>query len=182
MKQPTEIFEELLVLNAQSGDSKAFALLAKKWNDRVRRQIYWQVKNTEVSKDLTQDCWISISKSLPKLKDPRSFGSWILRIAHNKSIDWVRRNAKVITVDNEETFDALIDDQSSSGSDLVDSLRVAMKDLTEDQRMILRMHYLQGLSIVEIGEVLHISLGTVKSRLFRAREHLKILIKSRYER
>ena len=174
-RNANQVFDELLVVNAQAGDRRAFGLLAAKWNATLRRQIYWKVRDLDIAQDLTQECWIAVARGLHKLKDPTKFPSWVGRIASNKATDWLRKNRRHPTQELREGDQ--IEDDDKQAVDMMAALRLAMSRLPLSQVEILRWHYLEEMGIVEIGDLLGVPEGTVKSRLFRAREHLKTIIR-----
>ncbi len=180
MESANQVFEELLVLNAQNGDTQAINLLVKRWNGRIRNQIYRHTQNAEVSGDISQEVWIAIFKGIDKLEDVRKFGVWALSIASRKAIDWIRKTQ----VDRKrENIREMVASEMAEASDtderdmLIKHLRAALKTLPEEQRLILSLYYLESLSVPDIAEVLNVPNGTVKSRLYYARENLKQIIK-----
>ncbi len=178
MTSPEKIFDELLVLNTQKGDAKAFDLLVRRWHQRIVRQIRWRVGDQEVAKDLAQDCWVAVAKDIRKLRVTASFGSWILRMANNKSVDWLRKQKG-----RESTSDDPPDDGATATDreELLSQMERAIAGLPTDQKLILRLHYLEGMGLREMAGIMGIPHGTVKSRLFRARENLKQLINQYHE-
>jgi len=136
-----------------------------------------------------QNAWIAIVRGLRKLDDPARFKPWAYRIVTHKSTDWVRRRVKQRAAEKElihrtgvqaaDGASAILNDESSAASDSQDDifrLRKAMKKLPEDHKAILSLHYLDGMRISDIAEVLSIPAGTVKSRLFHARSQLKNIL------
>ncbi len=180
MERTNQVFEELLVLNARNGDAQAINLLVKRWNGRIRNQVYRHTQNAEVSGDISQEVWIAIFKSINTLQDVRKFGVWALSIASRKAIDWIRRNQ----VDRkregirEMVATEMAEDSGDDQEMLIRSLRQALKSLPEDQRVILSLYYLEELAVPDIATILSIPAGTVKSRLYYARENLKQIIKA----
>ncbi len=184
MESTDQVFEELLVLNAQDGDAKAIGLLVNRWNGRIRKQIYRHTQDFEASGDISQEVWIAIFKGIHKLEDVRKFGVWALSIASRKAIDWIRKNQLDRRRENirEMVAGEMADDSGNEASDqLINHLRRALKALPEDQRIILSLYYLESLSVPDISKVLAIPAGTVKSRLYYARENLKQIIRT-YEK
>ena len=180
MERTNQVFEELLVLNARNGDAQAINLLVKRWNGRIRNQVYRHTQNAEVSGDISQEVWIAIFKSINTLQDVRKFGVWALSIASRKAIDWIRRNQ----VDRkregirEMVATEMAEDYGDDQEMLIRRLRQALKSLPEDQRVILSLYYLEELAVPDIATILSIPAGTVKSRLYYARENLKQIIKA----
>ncbi len=176
MRNSNHVFDELLVLNAQDGDKRAFEILVGRWAEKVHRQIFWMIKDHELANDLSQDCWIVVSKTIHRLSDPNKFGSWILRIAHNKTVDYLRKNklkqTSLSEIKEGEQVSQSEDDQES----LYEGLKLGLSQLDENHKTVIRMHYLNSMTVIQISEVLKVPVGTVKSRLFKAREKLKKII------
>lgn len=172
-----QVFDEWLVLSYKSGNHKAMALLVKRWNQKIIRHIYYRTHDLEVSKDLTQDCWIAIMNGLQRLRDPAEFGVWALRIANNKAVDWIRKQAKERQVMESK---AKMEDhrvEITSKEDKIEAIQSAYQLLEKKHRLLLNLHYRQNYSVKQMAKVLNISEGTVKSRLFKARKELKKLLK-----
>jgi len=185
MKKHPEIFDEWLIIRCQNGDQKAFTLLVKRWHPKLLKQAYWYTRNREASKDVAQECWSSIVKGIKKIHDPASFRVWIYRIVHRRAVDWIREKQKSRTL--EEIQQKIPPDVevniNVTNEDLITRLRMHMRQLSDSQRIILSMFYMENYTIREIGQVLSIPAGTVKSRLYHAREQLKKhLKKMNYEK
>ena len=175
-----DTYDEWLILRIKTGDKAAFKLLTERWYAKLAKHIYYLVKDKEVAKDIAQDTWTAIIQKLHTLKEPRLFKYWIFKIARNKSADWIRNEQKRRTVKQEIGKDELaqIDSDSDSDSDIT-KLRLALRKLPETKREILDLFYLDNCDIREISQALEIPVGTVKSRLFSAREHLKTILKEK---
>ncbi|WP_420601070.1 RNA polymerase sigma factor [Flagellimonas sp.] len=177
MKTTEKAFDGLVVLEYQTGNKNSFPLLVKRHHLRLCKHSYRYTMDIEASKDIVQDSWKTIINKLHTLKDPNSFGSWATKIVTRKSLDYlnnVKRNRKRAENYYEETK---VDDvEDNRGSD-VQKLLLAIKELPENQQMVLKLFYVEEYSMKEIGNFLGISVGTTKSRLFHAREKLKTILK-----
>lgn len=174
MKQRVkQVFDEWLVLSYKSGNRKAMALLVKRWNPKLIRHIYYRTNNMEASKDIAQDSWIAIINGLYRLREPSDFGVWALRIANNKAVDWVRHQKKQRVLF--ESDSVLLKDitADSSKDPRMTAIQIAYQQLESKYRMLINLHYRQGMSVKQMARILRISEGTVKSRLFKARNELK---------
>lgn len=181
MNNPKKIVDGWLVVQCQSGNEKAVALLVKRWHSRFCKQAYWYTRDRDVAKDIAQECWGVILKKISFLRDPNSFGSWAMKIVIRKAIDWDRKNKNErekleshYDLSNKTTThtDPSVDDER------ILILRKSIAKLPQKQQVILNLFYLDEFSIKEVSEILQISVGTVKSRLFTAREKLKTIIKN----
>lgn len=180
MTDTTKIFDGLLVLQYRAGNKKALNLLVKRYHLKLCRQSYWYTHDIEAAKDIVQDSWAVIMTKLETLKDPNFFGSWALSIVTRRSLDYVNK-VKRATVQLEEfQRNASFEDSSHSkeGDEMVTKKLIgAISALPKEQQMVLRLFYTQEYSLREISKILGISEGTVKSRLFHAREKLKSILK-----
>ena len=177
MKTPEKVFDGLMVLEYQSGKKKALSILVKRHHLRLCRHSYRYTEDIEAAKDVVQEAWKTIMGKLHTLKDPNSFGSWATMIVTRKSldhIDRVKRNRKRNENYGQENWEN--DDTDGNATD-IKRLQSAIKELSHDQQMVLRLFYTESYSLKEIGEILEISVGTAKSRLFHAREKLKKILK-----
>ena len=177
MQKAKKIFEGLLVLQYRSGNRKAITLLVKRYNSKMCNHAYWFTYNKDIAKDIVQDSWGVILKKLPHLKNPNSFGSWAMQIVTRKAIDCVNKNHR----DRQKLQDYFYTPKEDNDPDQRESdlskMYDAIKALPQDQQIVLRLFYLEDYSLREISEILDKSEGTVKSRLYHAREKLKTNLK-----
>lgn len=164
------ILDELLVLQAQDGDNQSLAILVKRWHKKLIAYCYKQTNDIEVSKDLVQESWQSIIKGINSLNDPAKFRVWAFRIVHNKVVSWIRKVQKERAMGHE-----IINENDLEVNEVPDfgPIRRAVNLLPENQKTILTLFYHHNYSIQEIAEILSVSKGTVKSRLFYARQKVK---------
>tara|TARA_R110000868_G_scaffold410693_5_gene699846 strand:+ start:24576 stop:25130 length:555 start_codon:yes stop_codon:yes gene_type:complete len=179
--KPEHILNDYLVARYQEGDKNSLKILIRQFNPSLERQIYAQTRDKDSLEDLVQESWYAIIGGLKTVQLRISFEVWALSIARRKAIDWIRiqQSARKKT---QEMY--LIEQRESiSNEDAVDTilerkarLRIAITELPKSQHIVLTMFYLENYSVKEVAEVLEISTGTVKSRLFNAREHLKEIL------
>ncbi len=171
-----KVFDALLVLQYRSGNKKALGLLVKRHHQKLCRHAYWYTHDMEVSKDIVQDSWGVIISKLSLLKDPNAFGSWAMRIVTRKSMDFLNRTKR-----NRERLQTFRPDMDTIDEEekahVLKSLQIAMLKISDNQKIVLRLFYTEAYSLKEISAILDISEGTVKSRLFHAREKLKSILK-----
>ena len=179
MKSKNQIFDALLVLKCQSGDRKALSLLINRWHVRLCRQASWYTKDLEEAKDIVQDSWRIIIQKIHSLKDADRFGSWATTIVTRKAIDRIKKNKKELKVLEAYYEVSKKDNQSSEDKNLSKApLLSAIKNLNKNQQQVLHLFYVEEYSMRQISEILNVSVGTVKSRLFHAREKLKTILKN----
>lgn len=164
------IASELLVLKAQSGDRAAFEALYRQWNPIVLAHCLRHLRQSADAQDASQKAWLKAMNSLGHLKDPACFPAWLLRIGHLSCIDVIRRQSRRSNLQNqlEQNQTASFDDPEKTLD-----LRAAIGNLPQGQQEILGLHYSAGFSTAEIGHILGLAAGTVKSRLHTARQKLK---------
>jgi len=177
-RAPDDIFDELLVLKCQGGDSAALSILIKRWHPKLLRQANRHLYDPDSSKDVVQESWQAVIGGIHKLKDPARFGGWALSITSRKAIDWIRkkqlsRSRAAADIEFQKTSEG---NASAMKEVLHEKVSAALAKLPDDQRIVLSMFYMESQSIAEISDILKIPVGTVKSRLYHAREHLKRII------
>ncbi len=172
-----------LIIEYQSGNKKAFPFLVERWHVQFCKLANWYVKDATISKDIAQESWAVILKKLDDLKEPDKFKSWAISIVNRKAIDWLRsskrRKHNIDKYKNEHVFENIEQTEKDDRSKMNDLLKKEIAKLSDNQKTIITLFYLEDYSLKEISEFLKISCGTVKSRLFHAREKLKKTLKNR---
>jgi len=166
-----------LVEHYQSGHTIALTELVKRWHKTFCKKAYWLVKDKDVAKDIAQESWKTIIDKLDALKDPNSFGSWSTRIVYTKSLDWIRSKAK--ERENKQLYynEQQVFEVETTDNELIKKkLLLAINRLPNNQQIVVKLFYTEDYSLKQISEILDISIGTTKSRLFHAREKLKPII------
>ena len=179
MKATEKVFDGLIVLEYQSGNKKSFPILVNRHHLRLCKYSYRYTMDIEASKDIVQDSWKVIMSKLHTLKEPNSFGSWATKIVIRKSLDYIKNTKRNKVIIEDYYRDYKVDDDSDTKELDLKLLLSIIKELPENQRMVLRLFYLEEYSLKEISAILDISVGTTKSRLFHARERLKIILKNK---
>ena len=173
-----DIEDELLVLRCQAGDGEALRALVTRWQPRLGRVARHLTGDREAAGDVLQDAWLAIVRGIRRLDDPARFRTWAFRIVTNRCTDWVRRRVvrRKFASDARNAGAPMSGDDSgeSDSAPEIAQLRDALTKLPEEQRTAVALHYLDGMGIAEIARVLDVPAGTVKSRLFHARERLRI--------
>jgi RNA polymerase sigma-70 factor (ECF subfamily) len=133
---------------------------------------------SELSKDIAQDSWRIIIDKIHDLKDPKSFKSWAYRIVYSRSLDALRYNQRKRNELQSYAFNKTeVEEESFDNSDLKKLLIKQIDSLPKQQQVVIKLFYVEEYSLKEIAELLEIAVGTAKSRLFHAREKLKITLK-----
>jgi len=171
--------DKYLIEQYISGDKTTLVLLVKRYHKTFCNKAFWVLKDKDLSKDVAQESWIIIIKKLHKLKSRDRFKPWALRIIYTKSIDvHKRRNKELQNLQRIEKLRMHGSPDKESMEEINKKLLRAIQDLPKQKQDIIRLFYIEEYSLKEISSFLKTPLGTVKSRLFKAREKLKSIIKS----
>jgi len=184
MNKKNKITDGLLVKQYQEGDTKALSILVKRWHRQFCNKAFWLVNDADLAKDIAQDTWKTIIGKLNQLNDPNYFGNWALRIVYTKSLDSVKANIKKRSSLEKYSYTCQQENNTiAENNNINQKLLKAIYELPEHQQTVIRLFYVQDYSLREISDVLGVSSGTVKSRLFHARERLKLILKhNNYEK
>jgi RNA polymerase sigma-70 factor (ECF subfamily) len=169
--------EAELVARTKRGDDDAFAELVRMYQNRVFNFVLARVRHRQQAEDVTQEVLVKAYFSLGKLREPGKFKSWIFSIAHNHLRDLLRKR-KLEIADVEEGYTEHYVDPSTPESELKrqraqEDAWNALAKLKPEQREILVLCDIEGLSYREIAEIMRVPLGTVQSRIFYARRKLR---------
>jgi len=178
-----------LVRAAQKGDDSAFEELVRTYEKKVYHLALRMCGNPDDAYEIAQEAFISAWKGLRFFRGESSFSTWLYRLASNAAIDFIRREKRQsgpgdFSLDDEDTYIEPSDpspspQQQAEGAELRQALAKGLAHLSPEHRQVLLLRELQGLSYDEIAESLDLDLGTVKSRIARAREKLrKYLLRS----
>jgi len=190
--QATGPAEAELVRSARTGDTDAFAQLVRLYQRRAVSLAYRIVGNGEDAKDVSQDAFIRAYRNLGQLQDPSRFGSWLLRVVSNLSLNFRRSRKLRLAVSLDEGAAGSLDDRNpvsgrpavasleDEGGPLTDELRraidEAMEELPDKQRLALILFSVEGMPQKQVAEVLECSVELVKWNVFQARQKLKELL------
>ncbi len=158
-----------LVERARNGDQEAFGDLVGRYRDMVYGLGYHLTRDFEAARDLAQEAFVQAYLKLGQLREPERFSGWLRQIATNAHRGQ-RRRPEVSTVSLEEAGD-IADTRHASEVEVV--LREALGRLREPERLVVTLHYVNGYSHAEIAGFLGVRPATVKTRLARARQHLR---------
>lgn len=158
------------------GDELVFSELLKRHKEKVRNIIYLTLSNTDGVDDIAQEVFITVYRHLKSFRFESQFTTWLYRITINKCKDHLRKkNIRSIFLplkDDEPVFESINED-----TDIKHIVRNAIATLPDKLRIPLVLKDLEGFSYQEIADTMECEIGTVKSRIFRAREALKKILK-----
>ena len=172
-----------LVSTAVSGVEGSFEELVRRYQRPIAAYVYRMVGNYESALDLTQEIFIKVYSSLDRYRAEFKFSTWIYKIAHNAAVDHLRRTAtreqSLVRGTEDDQFDLPIEsgrlspEQESERRERRGEIETVVRALPANYRELIVLRHSQDLSYEEIVEVTGLPLGTVKNRLFRAREMMR---------
>ena len=190
------IDDSSLVQRSQSGDTAAMERLILKYQNRIYNVVLKMCGNTDDAAELTQETFVKTIESIDRFKGKSSFYTWLFRIAVNLTLNHCQRHAR-ITTRSLDSVEGEADDQSKQVlKDFLDDGRAAdpavlaqsrelcnlamrsLLELEEPQRAVMILRDIEGMDYAQIAEVLNIELGTVRSRLSRARGRLREVLEA----
>lgn len=186
MKHPDATDAEL-VARAQRGDTRAFEMLVVKYQRRLERLIARMVRDTDLVQDIAQESFVRAYRALAQFRGDSAFYTWLYRIAVNtakKALVDLKRNPVVSEstlagsgADDDETSrvereltDGATPESVLASKEIAETVNAAIESLSEDLRQAITLREIEGLSYEEIAELMNCPIGTVRSRIFRARE------------
>jgi RNA polymerase sigma-70 factor (ECF subfamily) len=184
--EPLDPTDEALVRSILSGDRDRFEVLVERYQTRLVNYLYRMVRNLEEAHDLTQEVFIRVYQALDRYDSQYRFSTWLFRVAQNAAIDVIRkRRIQLVPLTrradegSESTVDLELPDGQPSaletlqGRELDASIRSAIDALPWEYRELILLRHYGELAYEEIAELKAMPLGTVKNKLFRARQMLK---------
>lgn len=182
-----------LVERVKQGDVKAFEMLVVKYQRRVQRLIGRMVRDSDLVADIAQESFIRAYRALPQFRGDSAFYTWLYRIAVNtakKALVDLRRSpviteAAMATVDEDdetsrrksEPIDSATPEALLASKQVANAVNAAIDALSEDLRQAITLREIEGLSYEEIAETMDCPIGTVRSRIFRAREAIALRLR-----
>ena len=186
---PAPVDEGVLVQRVRRGDLEAYDELIRRYQERIYATIYHMTANHEDANDLAQESFIKAFQALKSFKGGSSFYTWLYRIAVNKTINFLKQRKNRIHLSlNDLDFNtehnpdlvALISEKTPHRevnlAELQEKLNTALLKLSEPHRLVVVLHDVQDMSHEEIAKIMDCNIGTVRSRLFYARQQLQALL------
>ena len=178
------IREKELLIKAKNGDIDAFETIIKLYEQKICSTIFYMVKNENIVEDLAQEVFIKVYKNISKFNEESSLYTWIYRITMNTCIDQIKKEKKITYINtyidtDEGEVEIQFEDESQRLDEIIDnklkreSLIKAIKSLPAEQRALIVLRDIRQFKYMEIAEMLKLNLGTVKSKISRARQTLK---------
>jgi RNA polymerase sigma-70 factor, ECF subfamily len=171
-----------LVSRAIAGREESFEELVIRYQRPISSYIYRLIGNYDTALDLTQEVFIKVYNCLSQYCSDYKFSTWIYKIAHNTSIDHMRRSASRVrgfTTESDETYErpvishSLTPEQESERAERLAEIETVVSNLPDQYKELILLRHAQDFSYDEIAEITGLPLGTVKNRIFRAREIMR---------
>jgi RNA polymerase sigma-70 factor (ECF subfamily) len=185
--------DALLVARVKLGDVRAFEMLVVKYQRRIERLIGRMVRDVDLVPDIAQETFIRAYRAIPQFRGDSAFYTWLYRIAVNtakKSLVELKRDPVITEAalasrdDDDETSrvenelsDGETPDAVLASKEIATAVNSAIEDLSEDLRQAITLREIEGLSYEEIAEMMNCPIGTVRSRIFRAREAIALRLR-----
>jgi RNA polymerase sigma-70 factor (ECF subfamily) len=195
---PSSDSDAVLVQRAVAGDQRAFELLVIKYQRRLQRLIGRLVRDTDLVEDIAQETFIRAYRALPQFRGESQFYTWLYRIAVNTAKKFLQERKRSPTMsdrafvpneDNDETFRVVVEPTNDetpesvlAAKEIAAAVNSGLAALPLDLRQALTLREIEGLSYEEIAAVMDCPMGTVRSRIFRARELISAKLKPMLER
>lgn len=171
-----------LIQKIKAGEARAFEILVYRYQDHIYSVCLSILKNKPEAQEAAQDTFIKVYKSIKSYKEDSKLSSWMYKIAYRTSLDYLRKRKK--TQDVDDVAFSLGSDEKNAQEDLEQNeyssaLLKLVNQLPADEAGLIRMYYLEELSIKELEEISGLSQSNIKVKLFRARNKLKEMVYDR---
>lgn len=166
--------ETAMVMGCQNGDRRAMDTLVRQMQTPVFNAAYRMLGDTDEAADVTQTTFLKVFENIQRFDPTRRLFSWIYRIALNESIDQLKRRKRTEPLEDTPASDTESPQEMAAASQLSDEVQKTLMQLNDEHRAVIVLRYFADCSYQEIGRVLELPEKTVKSRLFTARQQMKI--------
>lgn len=181
-----EFTDAELIVKAIAGREDGFEELVRRYQRPITSYVYRMLGNYDASLDVTQEIFIKVYNSMARYSSEYKFSTWLYKIAHNAAIDYLRRNSvnqqSLETENKDGSFEIQIEskrlspEQERERSEWRSEIESVVKCLPQGYRELILLRHSQDLSYDEIADITNLPLGTVKNRLFRAREMMRDML------
>ena len=165
--------DEWLVVRCQLGERPAFDELIARWGQPVWKYVRRLTNSDEVANEIVQDVWLRVLRGLNRLRDGSKLRAWLFGIARRTLMDRLREQYAAPVMSDVDVGDLAVDAAADDSEEDLAAVQEALAQLPVVERETLTLFYLRELSLGEVADVLDVPIGTVKSRLFRARKLLR---------
>jgi RNA polymerase sigma factor (sigma-70 family) len=165
--------DELLVIRCQLGERSAFDELTERWHPPLWKYVRRLAGEDDAAKDVAQDVWLRVLRGIGRLRDGSRLRPWLFGIARRALMDRLRHQYAAPAGSDIDVAELAADQAVDSFEEEIATMEHELARLPATEREVLTLFYLRELSLAEVAEVLNVPVGTVKSRLFRARRVLR---------
>ncbi len=159
-----------IIIRIQNGDRKAFSELYEMFSEKVYKKCFMVTLNKNDAEDIFQNIWLKLYLGINSLEAPEKFISWFQRLIVRAIIDYLNQKSNLIQTEN-ELLNLKYDEIENIDTKL--ELENILKMISEKDRMLIYMHYVEGMTFKEISEITETNLSTIKMRIYRAIEKIK---------
>jgi RNA polymerase sigma-70 factor (ECF subfamily) len=168
------IYYELLVLRCQQGQKDALEELVRSWEQRLFYYVRRLVEDEQDAWQILQETWVKVLQGIKKLREPRKLPVWLYSIARKTALSHLRtRYSEQAMLESSEEISNIEDCNSNFTFDNAEQVHYGLGQISLHHRDVLTLFFLRYLSVEEIAQVLHVPVGTIKSRLHYAKRALK---------
>lgn len=173
------------IKQVKKGDQNVFAEIVDLYKDKIYQLCYRMLGNVHEAEDIAQEAFIRAYVNIDSFDINRKFSTWLYRIATNLTIDRIRKKkpdyyldaevagAEGLTMYSQIAADGVLPEDAVLSLELSDTIQKKILKLPDKYRTVIVLKYIDELSLIEIGEILNIPVGTVKTRIHRGREALR---------
>ena len=176
---PGRVADELLVVRCQLGELEAFDALIARWHRPLWLYIRRMTGRDEDAQDLLQEVWLRVIRGIGRLRDGSRFRGWLFGIARRALMDRLRRVYSAPATDDVDVAELALEIEATDSEADLALLEATLETLPATEREVLTLFYLRDLTLAELAQVLNVPVGTIKSRLFRARRMLRDAMQER---
>jgi len=179
----SELTDAQLIERVRENDLNALGILFDRYYNQVYRSAIVITQDTAAAEDIAQECFLKIHRYANRIDTSLPLIPWLYRVTVNLSYTWITRQKRrsislEVVVDRLISPNWLAPEQIAEHSETQQQVRAAIHSLNLNQRVVVALHYLSGLNLEEIAEILNCPVGTVKSRLHYARENLRRVLET----
>lgn len=181
-----EISDQELMQRIKDGDMLAFDCLVHRWEHRLFNIVFKITNDYEITRDICQEVFLQVYQSAKKYRPLAQFETWLYRIAVNRSINELKKQKRYqsnLSISSSSDEENSFPDSSPQPDEIIQQNEVseciqnALAKLPTDLRIIVILKHYEGLKFQQIAEIVNCPLGTVKSRMYTALDHLRVTLK-----
>jgi RNA polymerase sigma-70 factor (ECF subfamily) len=176
-----QIYERLLVLRCQGGDESALRELIERYSPGLRLFLAKIGDRRSSADDLLQETWFDAYRKINRLENPNAFVAWLYRVARDKAFREMRRRPIPTPVSDERCTEQMAGPEEEFTAEEAEQVRLALDELPIDQREMLILRFVESMSYQQIAQVIGCPLGTVRSRLFYAKQALRTKLEPNFD-